>query len=108
MQLSSFLMDYGMSLEEAFHQGRIDVSGSGAVTVDASLPAAVAQAIGQHLPVEVTRRAVFPYAFACPAACCGRQPERRLHGSDVALGRRGGGLRATGGSGMQAEGISAA
>jgi gamma-glutamyltranspeptidase/glutathione hydrolase len=67
MQLSSFLMDYGMSLEEAFHQGRIDVSGSGAVTVDASLPAQVVQAISRHLPVTVTRRVVFPYAFACPA-----------------------------------------
>jgi gamma-glutamyltranspeptidase/glutathione hydrolase len=67
MQLASFLMDYGMSLEEAFHQGRIDVSGSGAVTVDASLPAQVVQAISRHLPVTVTRRVVFPYAFACPA-----------------------------------------
>ena len=67
MQLCAFLMDHGMSLEEAFHQGRIDVSGSGSVIVDASLPPQVAQAISQHLPVSVARRAVFPYAFACPA-----------------------------------------
>ncbi|MEN9419960.1 MAG: hypothetical protein RI988_3581 [Pseudomonadota bacterium] len=67
LQLSSFLMDHGLNLEAAFHQGRLDVSGNGTVTVDASLPAEVRQAIGQHLPVATMRRLVYPYAFACPA-----------------------------------------
>ena len=37
MQLSSFIMDHGLSLEDAFHQPRIDVSGGGQITVDRSL-----------------------------------------------------------------------
>ncbi|HYF43777.1 MAG TPA: gamma-glutamyltransferase [Ramlibacter sp.] len=67
LQLASYLMDHGMTLEQAFHQPRIDVSGGGQVTADRALPADVLQALGQELPVATARRTVFPYAFACPA-----------------------------------------
>lgn len=67
LQLSSFLMDHGMSLEAAFHQPRIDVSGGGQVTADQALEPAILQALAQELPTATTRRTVFPYAFACPA-----------------------------------------
>jgi gamma-glutamyltranspeptidase / glutathione hydrolase len=67
LQLSSFLMDHGMSLEQAFHQPRIDVSGGGRITADRSLDPAILEALGNTLPTVTTRRSVYPYAFACPA-----------------------------------------
>ena len=68
MQLSLFMMDHGMSLEQAFHQPRIDISGDlGEVLADASLPAAVLAALQADFSVTRTRNQVFPYAFACPS-----------------------------------------
>ena len=67
MQLSSFLLDHRMTLEEAFHQGRIDVSGGGQITADRVLGADIQQALAEVMPVKTVRRTVFPYAFACPA-----------------------------------------
>ncbi len=67
LQLSSFLMDHRMTLEQAFHQPRIDVSGSGQVTADLSLSPDIRQALADVMPTSSVRRTVFPYAFACPA-----------------------------------------
>jgi gamma-glutamyltranspeptidase/glutathione hydrolase len=67
MQLSSFIMDHGLSLEEAFHTPRIDVSGVGQITADQALPTDILSALGKIFPVTATRRNVYPYAFACPA-----------------------------------------
>jgi gamma-glutamyltranspeptidase/glutathione hydrolase len=67
MQLSSFMMDHGLDLEEAFHTPRIDVSGSGKITADQTLSADVIVALEKEMPVIQTRRNVYPYSFACPA-----------------------------------------
>ncbi len=67
LQLTSFLTDFGMSLEEAFHQGRIDCSLADHVIVDESLPEDVAAAIQQDCPTVRTKRTVYPYAFGCPS-----------------------------------------
>ncbi|WP_338050988.1 MULTISPECIES: gamma-glutamyltransferase [Ramlibacter] len=67
MQLSSFLLDHGMSLEQAFHQPRIDVSGGGQVTADQALGPEILAALAEVMPVAPGRRMVFPYLFACPA-----------------------------------------
>jgi gamma-glutamyltranspeptidase/glutathione hydrolase len=56
-----------MSLEEAFHQPRIDVSGGGQVTMDPLLGESIFEQISAALPATVARRSVFPYAYACPA-----------------------------------------
>ncbi|GAB4364008.1 MAG: gamma-glutamyltransferase [Kiloniellaceae bacterium] len=66
-QLASFLTDFGMTLADAFHQQRIDVSGGDTVIADDRLPTAVLEALGQDNRVVTTRRAPYPYAFACPA-----------------------------------------
>jgi gamma-glutamyltranspeptidase/glutathione hydrolase len=66
-QLSSFVADFGMDAEAAFHHPRIDVSGGDMVVADDSLPADVLAALRASHPVTTTRRTVFPYAFACPA-----------------------------------------
>lgn len=66
-QLSSFMCDYGMSLSDAFHQPRVDISGGDTVVADDALPADVIAALSAENPVHTTRRTIFPYAFACTA-----------------------------------------
>lgn len=66
-QLGSFVTDHGMSLEEAFHHPRIDVSGGERVIADETLPQAVLARLRDTAEVVTTRRTVSPYAFACPA-----------------------------------------
>ena len=67
-QLSSFLIDHGMTLEDAFHQPRIDASGGDFVGVDPRLPASVSKALADKFPVNLTELVVYPTNFACPSA----------------------------------------
>lgn len=67
-QICSFLIDYGMSLEDAFHQPRIDASGGDAVGVDPRLPQEVQEALAAEFPVALTELTVYPTNFACPSA----------------------------------------
>jgi gamma-glutamyltranspeptidase/glutathione hydrolase len=67
LQLSSFLIDDGASLEEAFHRPRIDMSGEGRVIADHALPRETIDELNRFLPTSTTRRGIFPYAFAVPA-----------------------------------------
>ena len=68
MQLSSFLIDHGMPLEDAFHQPRIDASGGETVGVDPRQPPAVQRALAEKFPVSLTELVVYPTNFACPSA----------------------------------------
>lgn len=68
LQIASFLIDHGMTLEEAFHQPRIDASGGDAVGVDPRLPEAVLSALAAKYPVGMTELVVYPTHFACPSA----------------------------------------
>jgi len=67
LQLSSFLIDDGVGLMEAFHRPRIDMSGEGRVIADRALPKETIDALSRFLPTTTTRRGIFPYAFAVPA-----------------------------------------
>jgi gamma-glutamyltranspeptidase / glutathione hydrolase len=66
-QLTSFLADYGMSLEDAFHHQRIDASGGDTVIADDSLAPDILAALARGTQVITTRRTPYPFAFACPA-----------------------------------------
>jgi len=68
LQISSFLIDHGMSLEEAFHRPRIDMSGGERVIADTVLPAEDLRALEAAFPTSTARRSFFPYAFAVPSA----------------------------------------
>lgn len=68
LQISSFLIDHGMTLEDAFHQPRIDASGGDTVGVDPRLPEAVQKALSEKFPVSLTELVVYPTNFACPSA----------------------------------------
>jgi gamma-glutamyltranspeptidase/glutathione hydrolase len=67
-QISSFLIDHGMSLEQAFHQPRIDASGGDTVGVDPRHPQTVQSALAERFPVETNELVVYPTNYACPSA----------------------------------------
>jgi gamma-glutamyltranspeptidase/glutathione hydrolase len=67
MQLSSFMIDFGFNLEQAFHQPRIDLSGVEKITADPHLGQEVIDALSAKMSTSVAKRNIFPYSFACPA-----------------------------------------
>jgi len=58
-----------MTLEDAFHQPRIDASGGDTVGVDPRLPEAIQKALAGKFPVSPSELVVYPTNFACPARC---------------------------------------
>jgi gamma-glutamyltranspeptidase/glutathione hydrolase len=68
VQIASYLVDGGVSLQEAFHHPRIDVSSVGAATMDHRLGEAVAAALGATMTVTPVEPTVFPGNFANPIA----------------------------------------
>ncbi|MFD1378843.1 gamma-glutamyltransferase [Fodinicurvata halophila] len=67
-QLSSLMVDHGLSLEESFHHPRIDVSGLDQVVADETLDPGILEALRKTYEVVTARRTAFPFAFACPSA----------------------------------------
>jgi gamma-glutamyltranspeptidase/glutathione hydrolase len=65
-QLLSFMTDYGMDLDTAFHCPRIDVSGTDVVRTDRRLPDAIATALAGRFDTSPADNAVFPALYACP------------------------------------------
>ncbi|MBY3239439.1 gamma-glutamyltransferase [Rhizobium laguerreae] len=64
--LISYMVDFGMSLEEAFHHPRIDVSGLSQIIADEDLSGEILAALAEIAPAVAARRTVHPYAFAVP------------------------------------------
>jgi gamma-glutamyltranspeptidase/glutathione hydrolase len=67
-QILSFLVDWGVTLEEAFHQPRLDVSGDGRAILDSRLSPAVEREVAALMPVLREPVAVYPAQFASPSA----------------------------------------
>ena len=66
-QLVSFLVDYGMSVDEAVHAARIDVSGTDLVTIMAHMPAdAIAELEQRFASTRVAGNGVAGFSFALP------------------------------------------
>lgn len=68
LQILSFILDYDMSLEEAFAQARIDVAGDGTVTTSRDLPEPVQDTLNQAFAATRARAVAYPNRFACPVA----------------------------------------
>jgi len=68
LQLISFVTDFGMTLERAFHTPRIDVSGEAAMTVDSRLDPAIRRALAGRYKIEELPYGVTPALYACPNA----------------------------------------
>jgi gamma-glutamyltranspeptidase/glutathione hydrolase len=67
-QLLSFVVDHGMSLEDAFHTPRIDVSGNPHVEYDPRLSFDVCRALAERYELRLSEHTVFPANYACPSA----------------------------------------
>jgi len=67
LQLTSMLIDYGMSLEQAWHTPRIDASGGDVVGIDPRIAAAIRVALEREFQVTETELLVYPTNFACPS-----------------------------------------
>jgi gamma-glutamyltranspeptidase/glutathione hydrolase len=66
-QLLSFLIDFDMDLDAAFHQPRIDASEGNLVIGDALLKEAIHAALQARGPYTKARRQTLPLKFACPS-----------------------------------------
>jgi len=67
LQLTSMLIDYGMSLEQAWHTPRIDASGGDAVGIDPRIAGEIRAALERDFQVAETELLVYPTNFACPS-----------------------------------------
>lgn len=66
-QLTALLLDYDLSLEEAFHTPRIDASARGSVRADPRMGEAALNELRKHFGVEVAQQLVFPKLYSCPS-----------------------------------------
>jgi gamma-glutamyltranspeptidase/glutathione hydrolase len=66
LQLTAFVAGFGMSVEAAAHQPRIDVSSPDRVTADARLDHGILRALQADGPTEILDHGVLPINFACP------------------------------------------
>ncbi|TNJ48052.1 gamma-glutamyltransferase [Phaeobacter sp. B1627] len=66
-QIISYVLDRGMSLEEAFHAPRIDGSNP-TIVVDQAAAADVAATVSRSYPVEIRANSLHPVLFAIPSA----------------------------------------
>jgi len=66
-QIAALMLDFGMSLEEAFNHPRIDASDRGSIRVDPRLGDQVIAELAQHFEIEIAQLAVFPKLFSCPS-----------------------------------------
>jgi gamma-glutamyltranspeptidase/glutathione hydrolase len=67
MQMLSFVMDYGMDLDAAIHQPRIDASEGAVVIGDMRLPAQTRDQLRARFDYEEARIQTLPMKFACPS-----------------------------------------
>ena len=67
-QLISFLVDFDMDLDSAFHQPRIDVSGTDTVVLDRALDPEIQTTLAASFDTQSGGHGVYPNLFACPNA----------------------------------------
>jgi gamma-glutamyltranspeptidase/glutathione hydrolase len=65
-QVMSFIVDFGMTPDQAAHHPRIDCSDPGGISADRRLPAEVIAALTADGPTEIVEHGVMPINFACP------------------------------------------
>jgi gamma-glutamyltranspeptidase/glutathione hydrolase len=67
LQMASFVVDFGLTPEEAAHHPRVDVSGAEGVSIDRRLPDAVIDRLRDvRRDARVVEHTTWPQQFACP------------------------------------------
>lgn len=67
LQLISYVVDYGMTLEEAFHTPRVDAS-TPTIKVNAAAAPDVAATVARDFPVQIVEDTLYPVNFAIASA----------------------------------------
>jgi gamma-glutamyltranspeptidase/glutathione hydrolase len=67
LQVAAFMLDHGLSLEDAFNAPRIDASDRGSIRVDPLVGADVLRELERSFTLEVAQRLVFPKLYSCPS-----------------------------------------
>jgi gamma-glutamyltranspeptidase/glutathione hydrolase len=83
-QMIAFVSDFAMTLDEAAHFPRIDVSDPAYLSADRRLSPDVIDALAADGPTEIVEHGVMPINFACPNAIVSHSDGLRLGISDVA------------------------
>jgi len=65
-QMLAWTLDFGMGIDAAAHQPRIDVSGPDSASADQRLPDNVLVALERAGPLAIVEHGVLPINFACP------------------------------------------
>lgn len=68
VQIADFMMRFGLTLEAAFEQPRIDSSGTDLVAVDPRLPDPIRITLASRFQTVEKPQAVYPMTYACPSA----------------------------------------
>ncbi len=66
-QIAALMLDFGLSLEEAFHSPRLDASHRGSLRADPRLGSAVLDELARHYALEISGNVVMPKLYACPS-----------------------------------------
>ncbi|HEX6141769.1 MAG TPA: gamma-glutamyltransferase [Geminicoccaceae bacterium] len=66
-QIAAFMLDYGLSLEDAFDTPRIDASDRGSIRVDPRVGEDILAELARDFELEVAQRLVFPKLYSCPS-----------------------------------------
>lgn len=68
VQLTSYLIDFGMDVEEAMHAPRIDSSLADVTIADDTFPQDIQGVLKQVIPTVIfAPRTAYPFNFACPS-----------------------------------------
>src|SRR3546814_647260 len=104
-QLAALMLDYGLSLEEAFHTPRIDASARGSLRADPAMGEAALAELRKVFTLEVAQQLVFPKLYACPSGVARDPATGQGWGiADVSQPGAGGGGRAAWGERVWAYG----
>ncbi len=69
LQILSYVFDFGMSLEEAFLEPRLDAS-TETIRVSSRAGDEVAEFVAKEFPVEIVEDSIYPVRFSLPSAVC--------------------------------------
>jgi len=67
MQIAGFLLDYNMSIEEAFNLPRINVNETNVITVDPKIDELILKELRKLFKVEIAQNLIFPKLYSCPS-----------------------------------------